>query len=160
MAKTHQKEAMTSFVHRKLAAMYTNTTNCTAMSFLNKARKVRPPLGRSSHRLSHAFGMPRIQNQILHMAVSILFFARNGTRDNFFELFAKVFRRFRPRGNFFDGPKIFQILADSAAIRLVQKSSKSEPSSRFFSHLKFRKSLPVSVLPKFPRRIQNRNSHI
>ena len=94
------------------------------------------------------------------MAVSILFFARNGTRDNFFELFAKVFRSFRPRGNFFDGPKNFQILADSAAIRLVQKSSKSEPSSRFFSHLKFRKSLPVYVLPKFPRRIQNRNGHV
>ena len=77
-----------------------------------------------------------------------------------FELFAKVFRIFRPHGNFFDGPKIFQILADSAAIRLVQKSSKSEPSSRFFSHLKFRKNLPVYVLPKFPRRIQNRNGHI
>ena len=62
---------------------------------------------------------------IKDMAISILFFVRNGTRDNFFELFAKVFRRFRPRGNFFDGPKNFQILADSAAIRLVQKSSKS-----------------------------------
>ena len=77
-----------------------------------------------------------------------------------FELFAKVFRSFPPRGNFFDGPKIFQILAESAAIRLVQKSSKSEPSSRFFSHLKFRKGLSVCVLPKFPRRIQNRNGHM
>ena len=95
-----------------------------------------------------------------NMAISILFFARNRTRDNFFELFAKVFRRSRSGGIFFDGPKIFQILADSAAIRLVQKSSKSEPSSRFFSHLKFRKSLPGSVLPKFPRRIQNRNGQI
>ena len=94
------------------------------------------------------------------MSVSILFFARNRTRDNFFELFAKVVRIFRPRGNFFDGPKKIQILADSAAIRLVQQSSKSEPSSRFFSHLKFRKSLPGSVLPKFPRRIQNRNGHM
>ena len=102
----------------------------------------------------HEFSYPR------EMAISILFFARNGTRDNFFELFAKVFRRFRPRGNFFAGPIFFQILADSAAIRLVQKSSKSEPSSRFFGHLKFRKSLPVNVLPKFPRRIQNRNGHL
>ena len=76
-------------------------------------------------------------NFYYHMAVSILFFARNGTQDNFFELFAKVFRRFRPRGNFFVGAKIFQILADSAAIRLIQKSSKSEPSSRFLSRLKF-----------------------
>ena len=62
--------------------------------------------------------------------------------------------------NFFDGPNIFQILADSAAICLVLKLSKSEPSSRFFGHLKFRKSLPGSVLPKFPRRIQNRNGHL
>ena len=91
---------------------------------------------------------------------AILKFARNGTRDNFCELFAKVFHRFRPRRHFFDGPNFFQILADSAAIRLVQKSSKSESSSRFFSHLKFRKSLPVYVLPKFPRQIQNRNGHI
>ena len=91
------------------------------------------------------------------MAISMLFRPKNRTRDNFFELFAKVFRCFRPRGIFFDGPKNFQILADSAAIRLVQKSSKSEPSSRFFSHLKFRKSLPGSVLLNFPRRIQNRN---
>ena len=75
----------------------------------------------------------------INMAISILFFVRKRSRANFFELFAKVFRRFRPRGNFFDGPKIFQILADSAAIRLVQKSSKSEPSSRFFSHLNFEK---------------------
>ena len=79
---------------------------------------------------------------------------------NFFELFAKLFRIFRPRGNFFDVPKFFQNLADSAAIRLVQKSSKSEPPWRFFSHLKFRKSLPVSVLPKFPRQIQNKNGHM
>ena len=59
----------------------------------------------------------------------------------FFELFAKLFRIFRPRGNFFDGPNFFQNLADSAAIRLVQKSSKSEPSSPFFGRLKFRESL-------------------
>ena len=95
-----------------------------------------------------------------YMNVSILFRPKNRTRDNFFELFTKVFRSFRPRGNFFDGPKKIQILADSAAIRLVQKSLKSEPSSQFFSHLKFRKSLPVYVLPKFPRRIQNRNGHM
>ena len=93
-----------------------------------------------------------------HMNVSILFFTRNGTRDNFFELFMQVFGSFRPR-KFFRRPKKNQILADSAAIRFVQKSSKSEPSSRFFSHLKFRKSLPVSVLPKFPRQIQNGNGH-
>ena len=61
-------------------------------------------------------------DNIYHMAVSILFFVRNGTRDNFFELFTKVFRSFRPRGTFLDDPKICQILADSAAIRLVQKS--------------------------------------
>ena len=91
---------------------------------------------------------PQVANDIIDtyklekdVAVSILFFARNGTRDNFFELFAKVFRSFPPRRNFFDGPKIFQNLADSAAIRLVQKSSKSEPSSPFFGRLKFRESL-------------------
>ena len=65
-----------------------------------------------------------------------------GPRANFFELFAKVFRSFRHRGHLFDGPTIFQILAGTGAIRLVQKLSKSEPSSRFFGHLKFRESLP------------------
>ena len=62
-------------------------------------------------------------------------------RANFFKLFAKVFRIFRPRGNFFDGQNFFQILAGSAAIRLDQKSSKSGPSSSFFGCLKFRESL-------------------
>ena len=41
------------------------------------------------------------------MAISILFFVRKRSRANFFELFAKVFRRFRPRRNFFDGPIFF-----------------------------------------------------
>ena len=68
----------------------------------------------------------------------------------FFELFAKLFRIFRPRGNFFDGPIFFQNLADSAAIRLVQKSSKSEPSSPFFGRLKFRgKFVPCELLQNF-----------
>ena len=35
--------------------------------------------------------------------------------------------------------QIFQILAGTSAISLVQKSSQSEPSSRFFGHLKFRR---------------------
>ena len=99
-------------------------------------------------------------NPRLHIAVSILFFARNGTRDNFFELFRKAFEVFALADFSSTAQFSFQILADSAAIRLVQKSSKSEPSARFFSHLKFRKSLPVSVLHQFPRWIQNRNGHI
>ena len=94
-------------------------------------------------------GLP-IKTEQPYMAVSILFFARNGTRGNFFELFAKVFRIFRPRGIFFDGPFFFQNLADSAAIRLVQKSSKSEPSSPFFGRLKFRgKFVPCELLQNF-----------
>ena len=84
------------------------------------------------------------------MAVSTLFFARNGTRDNFFELFAKVLKFFRPRENFIDRAKFLQNLADSAAIRLVQKSSKSEPSSPFFGRLKFRgKFVPCELLQNF-----------
>ena len=68
----------------------------------------------------------------------------------FFELFAKVFRIFRPHGNFFDGPNFFQNLADSAAIRLVQKSSKSEPSSPFCGRLKFRGKIgPCELLQNF-----------
>ena len=63
--------------------------------------------------------------------------AENGVRANFFELFAKVFRRFRPRGICFGGAKNFKILSGTGAIRLVQKSSKSEPSSRVFGRLKF-----------------------
>ena len=78
-----------------------------------------------------------------------------------FRNFHESFLKSSPWHKFVRRPKNkIQILADSAAIRLVQKASKSEPSSRFFSHLKFRKSLPVYVLPKFPRRIQNRNGHI
>ena len=69
---------------------------------------------------------------------------------NFFELFAKVFRILRPRGNFFDDPIFFQNLADSAAIRLVQKSWKSEPSSPFFGRLKFRRKFgPCELLQNF-----------
>ena len=68
----------------------------------------------------------------------------------FFELFAKCFRIFRPRGNYFDGPIFFQNLADSAAIRLVQKSSKSEPSSPFFGRLLFLcKFVPCELLQNF-----------
>ena len=68
----------------------------------------------------------------------------------FFELFAKLFRIFRPRGNFFDGPIFFQNLADIAAISLVQKSSKSQPSSPFFGRLKFRgKFGPCELLQNF-----------
>ena len=56
-----------------------------------------------------------------------------------FWTFRESFSNFRPRANFFDGPKILQILADSAAIRLVQKSSKSEPfeTSKKFARLRF-----------------------
>ena len=55
--------------------------------------------------------------------------------------FREFFRIFRPRGNFFGGPIFLENLVESAAIRLVQKSSKSEPSSAFFGRLKFRESL-------------------
>ena len=75
------------------------------------------------------------------MAVSILFRPKNRVQGKIFRSFREFFRIFRPRGNFFDGPKFFQNLADSAAIRLIQKSSKSEPSSPFFGRLKFRESL-------------------
>ena len=94
------------------------------------------------------------------MNVSILFRTKNRVRAKIFRTFRDFFSNFSPSRKFCRRPNFFQNLADSAAIRLVQKSSKSEPSLRFFSHLKFRKSLPVSVLPKFPRRIQNRNGHI
>ena len=46
----------------------------------------------------------------------------------------------RSNENFFDGAKIFQKLDRVAAIVFVQESSKSEPSSRFLSRLKFEKS--------------------
>ena len=61
---------------------------------------------------------------------------------NFFEFFAlaEIFRR----------PKFVQNLADSAAIRLIQKSSKSKPSSPFFGRLKFRgKFVPCELLQNF-----------
>ena len=51
----------------------------------------------------------------------------------FFDVFA--------RAESFSAAQKFQILADSAAIRLVQKSLKSEPSSPFFGRLTFRESL-------------------
>ena len=75
------------------------------------------------------------------MNVSILFRPKNRVRDKIFRTFRESFSNFRPRGSFFDDPNFFQNLADSAAIRLVQKSSKSEPSSPFFGRLKFRESL-------------------
>jgi len=46
----------------------------------------------------------------------------------------------RSSETFFDGAKIFQKLDRVAAIVFVQESSKSEPSSRFLSRLKFEKS--------------------
>ena len=44
---------------------------------------------------------------------------------------------FRRRENFLDGPKIFQKLDRLDAVDFVQKSSKSELSSRFSGRLKF-----------------------
>ena len=78
------------------------------------------------------------------MNVSILFRTKNRVWAKFFEdfeLFANFFEFFALAEIFFDSPHFFQNLADSAAIRLVQKSSKSEPSSPFFGRLKFRESL-------------------
>ena len=46
----------------------------------------------------------------------------------------------RSNEKFFDGTKICQKLDRVAAIVFVQESSKSEPSSRFLSRLKFEKS--------------------
>ena len=46
----------------------------------------------------------------------------------------------RSHQKIFDGAKIFQKLDRVAAIVFVQESSKSEPSSRFLSRLKFEKS--------------------
>ena len=84
------------------------------------------------------------------MAISILFRPKNRVWDKIFRTFREFFRIFRPRGNFLDGPIFFQNLADSAAIRLVQKSLKSEPSSPFFGRLKFRgKFVPCELLQNF-----------
>ena len=73
-----------------------------------------------------------------HLNVSILFRPKNRVRAKIFRSFRESFSNFSPARKFFRRPKIFQNLADSAAIRLVQKSSKSEPSSPFFGRLKFR----------------------
>ena len=78
------------------------------------------------------------------MAVSILFRPKNRAQGKIFRTFREFFRIFRPRGNFFGGPNFFQNLAGIAAIRLVQKSSKSEPYSPFFGRLKFREILPCT----------------
>ena len=72
------------------------------------------------------------------MIVSILFRPKNRVQGKIFRTFREFFSNFSPSRKFFDGPNFFQNLADSAAIRLVQKSSKSEPSSPFFGRLKFR----------------------
>ena len=55
--------------------------------------------------------------------------------------FSRICSNCSPSRKFFRRPNFFQNLADIAAIRLVQKSSKSEPSSPFFGRLKFRESL-------------------
>ena len=94
------------------------------------------------------------------MAVSILFRTKNCIRAKNFRTFRDFFHIFRPRGNFFDGPIFFQNLADSAAIRLVQKSSKSEPSSPFFGRLKFRGKFVPCYLLQNSMRVQNRNRHM
>ena len=88
--------------------------------------------------------------ELFNMNVSILFRTKDRIRAKNFRTFREFFRIFRPRGDFFDGPNFFQNLADSAAIRLVQKWSKSEPSSPFFGRLKFRgKFVPCEPLQNF-----------
>ena len=90
------------------------------------------------------------QRSFSHMTISILFRPKNRVRDKIFRTFRESFSNFSPSRKFCRRPKIFQILADSAAIRLVQKSSKSEPSSKFFSRLKFRgKFVPCELLQNF-----------
>ena len=85
-----------------------------------------------------------------YMAVSILFFVRNRTRDKLFRTFRKSFLKFSSSRKLFRQRENFANLADSAAIRLVQKSSKSEPSSPFFGRLKFRgKFVPCELLQNF-----------
>ena len=55
----------------------------------------------------------------------------------------EVFRCFRPRLIFFVDAKIKKKIAGTGAVENVQKSPKSEPSWRFFGHLKFsHKSFP------------------
>ena len=58
------------------------------------------------------------------------------TFSNFSRKFFEVF----PLAEIFSTAHNYQILAGSAAVRLVQKSSKSEPSSRFFGRLKIFRS--------------------
>ena len=95
------------------------------------------------HSFDRSIEIERLANNVFRVVWPFLFcfVPKTVYGPKFFELFAKPLRIFRPRGIFFNGPKIFQNLADSAAIRLVQKSSKSEPSSPFFGRLKFRESL-------------------
>ena len=85
------------------------------------------------------------------MNVSILFRPKNRVRAKIFRTFRESFSNFSPSRKFFRRPKnFFQNLADSAAIRLVQKSSKSEPSSSFFGCLKFRGNfVPCELLQNF-----------
>ena len=83
------------------------------------------------------------------MAVSILFRPKNCVRAKIFRTFREFFRVFA-LAEFFSTTQFFQNLADSAAICLVQKSSKSEPSSPFFGRLKFRgKFGPCELLQIF-----------
>ena len=84
------------------------------------------------------------------MNVSILFRPKNRVRGKIFQTFRETFSNFSPLRNFFRLPNYFQNLADIAAIRLVRKSSKSEPSSPFFGRLKFRgKFVPCELLQIF-----------
>ena len=84
---------------------------------------------------------PRYILSFLHVTISISFRPKNCVRDKTFRTFRESFSNFSPSRKFFRRPNFFQNLADGAAIRLVQKTSKSEPSSPVFGRLKFRESL-------------------
>ena len=71
------------------------------------------------------------------MAISILFFVRKRRPGQLFQTFRESFSMFSPSRNLLRRRKKNQILAGTGAIESNQKSSKSEPSSRFSGRLKF-----------------------
>ena len=68
------------------------------------------------------------------------------TGQNFPNFSRKFFEFFALAEIFSTAQFFFQNLSDIAAIRLVQKSSKSEPSSPFFGRLKFQRNFVLYKL--------------
>ena len=97
------------------------------------------------------------KNQLIEILTPFLFFVKICTHGKFFRRFRTVFAYslsrmfFRQRGNFWEA------VAGVGAVQTVQKSSKSELSSRFFDRVKFAEKFPwVDPIQLFFKDTKNR----